>query len=787
MFNVDTSNQVDLNHRSMFQLGSDRVVEIISGPFNQLNVAVWDGAGNQLTTEAELVGPDQPRMGYTPWHVRDDGEGAFSIFVEGRSGTTTNLLLVSFDADGQQTNVGSYERLAFDKFRANDAIDVGDGRVLAVVDVGDRVESKLYGRDGTILNEDLWNSGAGSQNARGGDVNFAMTRSGDTAFVFYIADGAHGLQAELYLTRTQLNGEPVVESAPEVALAVDTFQVGSVRDSTRMLDAITLDDGRVVLVTAVIKNVNNDGSPVDRDLKKDIFLWMFNPDGSVFLPETKINEFELGTQQEVLAFPVDTGGFIVLYHNIAPQPSFFFPDRPLDPFEGPEDRVIMRLYDADGNAVGDSEAPLGAFQFGENSLILPDGTGYIADTTGVFTLTTDLPVVAPRVEGDDDPNTLTGGDEAELIFGLGGDDILNGGLGDDTIDGGAGVDTWVASGPNGVQVNLGTGLATDGLGGTDNLLLIENVRGGDGDDYIIGDDNDNLLEGMGGNDTLEDAGGIDVLDGGDGIDTYQAAGDQGVVASLLTNTSTNLAGDRKTLISIESLRGTEFFDRLQAAGGEVGTLLEGMGGNDRLNGGNGNDTLDGGAGRDGMDGGSGDDTFIVDNERDSITERPNDGFDTIIGLGNVRVSGEIERVQLQGNGNFRVDGNSFGQEIVGNAGSNILIGGGGEDTLTGGGGQDFFAFLTSDRGGPVTITDFGGRDQLAIDDQFFGLGDGGVDPRAVTAQLASTALALGTFSYDRRTGELFIDSDGRRGAEAPELIAVLQGGGALTADDVLLF
>lgn len=65
-----------------------------------------------------------------------------------------------------------------------------------------------------------------------------------------------------------------------------------------------------------------------------------------------------------------------------------------------------------------------------------------------------------------------------------------------------------------VFVHLGAGAATS-TGGVSN---IENVKGGSGNDWLIGDEKDNVLQGLGGNDILSGMAGNDRLFGGDGDD-----------------------------------------------------------------------------------------------------------------------------------------------------------------------------------------------------------------------------------------------------------------------------
>jgi len=223
-------------------------------------------------------------------------------------------------------------------------------------------------------------------------------------------------------------------------------------------------------------------------------------------------------------------------------------------------------------------------------------------------------------------------------------------------------------------------------------------------------------------------------------------------------------------------------------GNDADNVLTGLGGDDVLNGGNGDDLLDGGGGRDRMVGGFGNDIFIFENKRDRADEGVDEGFDIINATAEVTLAGaEIEEVNLLGTRGHRVNGNEFATEINGNSGSNIIIGGGGGDVMTGGDGNDFFAFLTTDAAGAGLITDFTDGDQVALDDRFFNLGDGTIDVRQVTQVQINNALRTETAVYNAKTGEMFIDRDGRGGPAEAELIAVIEGGGKLGVDDFLLF
>ena len=154
-----------------------------------------------------------------------------------------------------------------------------------------------------------------------------------------------------------------------------------------------------------------------------------------------------------------------------------------------------------------------------------------------------------NISGGDGNDTLTGGDGNDVVSGGDGDDTVVGGhgAGDDVYDGGPGVDTVTfTSAVHAITVDLnevdrsshptlggstiGERLveagrdATTPVGisegidiGTDALISIENVVGGQGSDTITGNAADNVITGGAGN---------DLLDGGIGIDTAVYSGDR---------------------------------------------------------------------------------------------------------------------------------------------------------------------------------------------------------------------------------------------------------------------
>jgi|GEM_PF-1822643 len=131
-----------------------------------------------------------------------------------------------------------------------------------------------------------------------------------------------------------------------------------------------------------------------------------------------------------------------------------------------------------------------------------DGFHHVRDITGTN--------YDDRLVGDEQGNVINGGAGNDRISGGAGDNILNGGSGVDVLD--------YRNAASGVTVNLLTGTASNGDGGTDTLSGFENVVGSAYADVIIGDAGDNELIGGYGDDRLEGGAGNDILIGGVGND-----------------------------------------------------------------------------------------------------------------------------------------------------------------------------------------------------------------------------------------------------------------------------
>ncbi len=164
---------------------------------------------------------------------------------------------------------------------------------------------------------------------------------------------------------------------------------------------------------------------------------------------------------------------------------------------------------------------------------LVTGMAFDNDLSNGDQIGTDTFINANYLRGSDFNDSLTGHTEDDAFRGAGGDDFIDGGAGFDRVD--------HSSSNNGIVVDLSLSseqVQSDGLGGKDTLVSIEDVGGSYLSDWIAGDDGDNalfgsygddLLIGRGGNDFLGDQdfsdgqliGGDDILIGGTGNDTLR--------------------------------------------------------------------------------------------------------------------------------------------------------------------------------------------------------------------------------------------------------------------------
>jgi uncharacterized delta-60 repeat protein/uncharacterized repeat protein (TIGR02059 family) len=362
----------------------------------------------------------------------------------------------------------------------------------------------------------------------------------------------------------------------------------------------------------------------------------------------------------------------------------------------------------------DLVAPDTAFLFSKWTLgaqVSNDGTT-VANSTGMWSVRPTMPESTSaavfnsmdafnwgqdNVVGGPGPDYIRTGNDDDS-FNAGGS---NGG-GNDTLDGGADGrfgDTVSYSNSNvGVVVNLATGVATDGYGGTDTLLNIEHIRGTHFADTLTGNAKTNWFNPGAGNDTINGMEGQDVV-------MYEDAS-SGITVNLQTGNATGSAIGNDRLVSIENLHATFYDDSITLSDG--GGYVFARAGNDSIQGGSGSDNFFPGSGIDTVDGGDGwdnvnygDDGFDKPNVTASILGVT---VDLAAGLatdnwGNVDTLRNIEAVS----------GSQYPDTLTGNDQNNGFNGLGGNDTINGGAGVDWVRFEGNREGYTLTFTPAAGN------------------------------------------------------------------------------
>jgi Ca2+-binding RTX toxin-like protein len=174
---------------------------------------------------------------------------------------------------------------------------------------------------------------------------------------------------------------------------------------------------------------------------------------------------------------------------------------------------------------------------------------------------------------------------------------------------------------------------------------------------------------------------LPVDDGGNSLTSNWLAAHPDAALALERNpdlaASLNSLGGGSTAPRITTITGTSGNDSLTAA--VVGdSILNALGGNDRLA---------GGVGETDMKGGIGNDTYYVKSSRDHVVELAGGGDDTVHMTINYRLTDYVESLRFAAEG-LTGYGNALGNRVVGSAGADTMYGEGGNDSLQGSGGGD---------------------------------------------------------------------------------------------------
>ena len=310
-------------------------------------------------------------------------------------------------------------------------------------------------------------------------------------------------------------------------------------------------------------------------------------------------------------------------------------------------------------------------------------------------------------------NIIIGNSASNSLSGGSGNDILYGGLGADTLDGGTGSDVFVyfsrdesagasvdtiknfVSGTDVIDVHealahsvswtFANGVSTVSVVTADGTMTI-NVQGTVvASDFVI---TSNLIWGTDANDTLTGTStneflfgglGADKMTGGDGDDYYfvDNVGDQVIETAggghdtVESQVSYVLPSDLEDLL----LAGAA---AINGSGNALDNTIVGNSAANTLTGGDGNDTLVSGEWRrharrrngrrhDGRR--AGDDTYVVDNAGDVVTENAGEGTDPVQRRSTTRSAANVENLTLTGSRAINGTGNALNNVITGNAGA----------------------------------------------------------------------------------------------------------------------
>ena len=370
------------------------------------------------------------------------------------------------------------------------------------------------------------------------------------------------------------------------------------------------------------------------------------------------------------------------------------------------------FYDADGVGAG-------------AAVQIATLTSGLVMTAAEFTVDGTAPVPGPTINGTAGNDTLVGTAANERINGLGGDDTIGGSAGNDKMFGGAGNDTFIVKSTSDVvtelagegtndiirssgSYSLAAGSAVEVIE-TTNAALTTAIN-------LTGNALAQTITGNAGANSLNDGGGVaDTMTGLAGNDIYYV-GNAGTIVNEVAGGGT---ADRVAASVSYVLAADDDIEQMTTAN-SAGTTAINLTGNalaQTITGNAGANILNSGGGAaDTMSGLTGNDTYIVRNAADVITEVGGGGTADRVNAAVTYVLDASDNIEILATNNDagvaaqNLTGNAVAQSIIGNAGINTLNdgGGAGADTLTGLGGNDLY--LVNNIGASVIEAVGGGID-----------------------------------------------------------------------------
>ncbi|CUR33342.1 conserved hypothetical protein [Planktothrix tepida PCC 9214] len=352
------------------------------------------------------------------------------------------------------------------------------------------------------------------------------------------------------------------------------------------------------------------------------------------------------------------------------------------------------LWKTNGTTAGTTlvkDINLGSGSSSPNNLINVNGVLYFTATDGINGYELWRSTNFDGTSGNDILTGTPGNDNLygyagnDVINALAGNDLLNGGTGADQLKGNAGNDTYVVDNAGDIVTELaseGTDLVQSSVTYTlpanvENLTLI-------GTTAINGTGNTvaNIITGNAANNTLDGSSGADQLKGSTGDDTY-VVDNAGDIVTELASAGTDLIQSSVTYTlpaNVENLTLTG----TTAINGTGNTLVNTIIGNTA------NNILNGGTGADQLKGSTGNDTYVVDNALDVVTELASGGTDLVQSSVTYTLPVEVENLTLTGTTAINGTGNALANTVTGNTANNILNGSSGADQLKGSTGNDTY-------------------------------------------------------------------------------------------------
>ncbi len=353
-----------------------------------------------------------------------------------------------------------------------------------------------------------------------------------------------------------------------------------------------------------------------------------------------------------------------------------------------EDSLRLELINEQGDLTGDHVQVMDYFKSVDNStrvdrIEFADGTVWVyADIQAMLPAPTENSDLLTGYAGNDYLDGLGGNDS---INGKAGNDTLQGGAGDDDIQGGLGNDSLLGGAGN--DRLLGYGAWLSDINAVLNEVGNDVLAGGAGNDRMFGGQGDDMyLFGRG--DGVDEIGEtpntvgatVDVLRLGTGIlpehvTLYRIEDGLGYsdLIVVIDNSSTQLKVSSYFAAADYQIERIEF----DGGAGPVWTAADIA---SRVQVGT----------RNTMTGTAADDTFLVDEEYDSIIEALNGGTDTVYASRSFTLPANVENLTLTGVLHSEAVGNSLDNVFVGNASDNKFRGLGGYDIAYGGAGDDWY-------------------------------------------------------------------------------------------------